>query len=96
MDLSTLEYSNVYEQKMSPVAMFSQLERQKKLKDLTVIERILLSTTVQSMCNNIYSAPCIFHCIVLVCVLCFNTYLVPLFNTYLVPLFNTYPVPLFL
>ena len=48
MDLSSLEYSNVYEQKMSPVAMFSQLERQKKLKDLTVIERILLSSTVQS------------------------------------------------
>lgn len=48
MDLSTLEYANIYEQKMSPVAMFSQLERQKKLKDLTVIERILLSTTVQS------------------------------------------------
>jgi hypothetical protein len=50
MDLSNLEYSNVYEQKMSPVAMFSQLERQKKLKDLTVIERVMLSSTVQSKC----------------------------------------------
>mmetsp|Transcript_35227 Transcript_35227/g.65701 ORF Transcript_35227/g.65701 Transcript_35227/m.65701 type:complete len:766 (-) Transcript_35227:1175-3472(-) len=47
MDVSSLEFSNVYEQKMSPVAMFSQLERQKKLKDLTVIERVLLSSTVQ-------------------------------------------------
>lgn len=48
MDLSTLEFSSVYEQKMSPVAMFSQLERQKKLKELTVLERIMLSSTVQS------------------------------------------------
>ena len=48
MDLSKLEYSNVYEQQMSPVAMFSQLERQKKMKELSVSERIFLSTTVQS------------------------------------------------
>lgn len=48
MDLSSLEFSNVYEQKLSPVAMFSQLERQKKLKELTVIERVLLNSTVQS------------------------------------------------
>lgn len=47
MDVSKLEYSNLYEQKMSPVAMFSQLERQKKLKELNTLERILLNTTVQ-------------------------------------------------
>lgn len=65
MDLSNLEFSNVYEQKLSPVAMFSQLERQKKLKDLTVIERVLLNSTVQSKFINACHIFTVVHCIYL-------------------------------
>jgi hypothetical protein len=44
-------YHSIYEKKMNPFAEFSEFEKQRKLRELTIADRIVLNT-LQTVINN--------------------------------------------